>query len=187
VSPGTYSVSLSRLEEGTMVALAGPMAFEVKRLQESSIATAPEKERIAYDEAAQAVMAGMSMQRMQVDKLNKELATLREVAIRSDEPNIAEVMGMLRNLEETLESYSIRVKGEPSKTDIGEKTDPNVYTWLWAAAGGSNSTYGPTAAGKENLALAQAEANALQAMIDGVAVGKEKMEVLMEGWVKPGY
>lgn len=187
VGPGTYTVSLIRLEEGELVALAGPLSFEVKRLQESSIPAGPESERIAFDKSVESAMANMGMQRMRYEKLKKEIATVREAIIRSDEQDIGTAMSQLRSLEDQLDSFDVKLNGEPSKKALGEKTDPSISTWMWAAASSSNGTYGPTPAGVENLGYAQAELMLLKEMLDAIVLGKERLVESIEGWVKPGY
>jgi hypothetical protein len=187
VSPGTYSVSLSRLDDGKLSALAGPLSFEVKRLQESSIPTSPESERIAFDKSVESTMADMGIERMRYDKLKKEIATVREAIIRSNEKDIAGAMDQIHSLEKQLDAFDVRLNGEPSKNAIGEKTDPTVNTWLWAAASNSNSSYGPTPAGQENLGYAIEEVAVLKGMLDAIEQGKEEVEKSIESWVKPGY
>ena len=61
----------------------------------------------------------------------------------------------LLNLRDQCLEIDQKINGSKSRSEIGEKNEyPTIWTYLWAASGSSNSTYGPTASHKESLTIA---------------------------------
>jgi hypothetical protein len=76
-----------------------------------------------------------------------------------------------------------KTNGSKSRSEIGEKNEyPTIWTYLWAASGSANSTYGPTKSHKKSLTIANKifneltlELNAIKNLVNPL---KNKMETI---------
>ena len=77
----------------------------------------------------------------------------------------------LLNLRNKCLELDQKINGSKSRSEIGEKNEyPTIWTYLWAAGGSSNSTYGPTVSHKESLTIVNEIFNKLNSELNTIKV-----------------
>jgi hypothetical protein len=61
------------------------------------------------------------------------------------------------------------INGSKVRSEIGEKNEyPTLWTYLWAASGSANSSYGPTKSHKKSLDIASAMLSELESKLNSI-------------------
>ena len=183
--PGTYTVTLSKLHEGTWEQLDGPLEFGVKRLREGSLPAKPAAERIAYAKGFERLRADVRVQSERFGELEKDLGKAREAIVRSTQGDIAPTLATVRALEREMAGLRVRLRGQESRSTVGEKNDPTLYSRLGETRRAAGAQYGPTATAQANVKLIAAELAELTAALDGL---EQRLDGLMKAtasWDKP--
>ena len=162
VTPGTYSVSLGKRENGVVTALGQAQTFEVVSLREGALPRASFDEIDAFREnyfsfkedltATQRVLS----RDMQVVAAMKSALDKAEGASTDLAEKIEKTRIDLLNLDE-------RLTGNKTKAEIGEQSKPTPQSADGVARNAlSSSTYGPTGTHKATLQLATERLNAIK-------------------------
>lgn len=154
VNPGDYSAQLFKQVAGKFISISEKIAFNVKQLTKSSIKG-----------------SSVSM----ISEFRDELRNLRDQAnnlsnnIKDLKTNINMMLKAYErgsSLDENLHSSLLNNRnkildlqkdlgGSQVRKEIGEENEyPSMWSYLWSASGGANSTYGPTQTHKKSLETA---------------------------------
>lgn len=181
VTPGTYSATLMKMQNGKVVALGESVSFNVKRLYEGHL---PSDINVTADFWKQFDMLSR-------DAGTFELALGR--AIRSaDRVHIAAVRGNVDTdlieqavaLENDVKALQSRYGGNQAKGEIGEKSNPVLGDRLFALwKGVTRSTYGPTETHKKVMQLANQELKGLQSTLSEI---ERRISALSDAIVQAG-
>lgn len=160
-APGTYMVTLMARTEGSWTPLAESKSFVVKPLREGALEGAPHDqvaafwrrfERATRDVTALNMELGQAMQR----------ATSLATALARTPGATTELAGMVSGLTTALKELEMAINGSPAKREVGENTDPNIGSRLFAVQRGiERSTYGPTTTHREQLAIVEHDVQAM--------------------------
>ena len=165
--PGTYNVTLSRMQDGKLETLDGPVSFAVRRLRESSIPTATtDAERAAFAKTFERARADQRMQSKRFAELQKDLAMAREAIYRTESTDVAAALQTLRTLETDAETLKTRLGGVPSRSKLGEKNDPTIGSRIGETRGAAGLQYGPTGTARQSLTLIQSELTDVGTQLD---------------------
>ena len=154
VNPGEYSAQLFKQVAGEFISISEKIAFNVKQLTKSSIKG-----------------SSVSM----ISEFRDELRNLRDQAnnlsnnIKDLKTNINMMLKAYErgsSLDENLHSSLLNNRnkvldlqkdlgGSQVRKEIGEENEyPSMWSYLWSASSGANSTYGPTQTHKKSLETA---------------------------------
>lgn len=160
--PGTYTVSLSVEADGEIRQLAGPVSFRVKQMRDGSLEGSSYEEAFAFGRDLMDLHRSTSAASKTLRNLIKRVEAMQTALSRSlTEPG--ELDEQLHELRQDLFELEEKMFGNASKREIGEKTDPTVYSRLsFAFSGASNSTYGPTPQHRKSLEIARKEFEELE-------------------------
>lgn len=185
--PGTYQVSMSKIENGEIRQLSGPMSFEVKRLRENTVKGKSDAERIAFAKTYEQARIDYRMHSKRFEELQKEVAKAKEALTRSERADVSTAFKAIAGLEADIESLKVELRGEPTRTQIGEKVNPTIGSRLGETRGGSSPSYGPTGTSITNLKLIQSEIAALGKKLDTIEASYKELKGKMKGWKMPGW
>jgi len=143
-TPGTYSVTLSRLIDGQLTELAGPKEFEVVPLKEGAIKGASYDEMIAFRQRFNTYQQEMSLVRMELSKGIQKVSALEQALSRA-ELQPAALIDQLYKTRENLSLIDREVNGYESKNEVGERNELSPRSGLSMGYSALNTTYGPTA------------------------------------------
>lgn len=150
VTPGTYNVTLSKMENGTETVLDGPMDFEVKQLLKPSLPGASYDEIIAFRDKYESYSNDLTETNNSFKKANQMLAAMKKAYERADKQPV-DLRSQIYDFQSRLRSIDKRLNGNKAKREIGEKQNPlpgDGQLLGWVALSG---TYGPTGNHKQAL------------------------------------
>ena len=155
--PGTYTVSLSKREEGKVTELVGPTSFDVEPLGMSSLGEHDRRESLAFQkqtgELQRAVMGAY--------RVAQETATQIQYMKKVIEvtPNVDPTLGIeARNLELRLKDMLERFTGDPTKPRRNEPAAPGILNRLQTIVHGHwSTTQGPTSTQRRSYEIAADE------------------------------
>ncbi len=185
--PGTYSVTLSKQEGATWTTMAGPMSFEVKRLHEGSLSAKPAAERIAFAKNYEQARATYQLQTKRVAELEKDMKRAMDAVLRAEEKDISAATKTLDALGKDLAKLKVDLNGAPSRTKIGEKTNPSVGSRLGETRRGSGEIFGPTGTSMANLDLINTELATVDKEITRLESLLTGVKNMTRGWNMPSW
>ena len=188
VAPGAYSVTLSRMRDGAIEQLDGPLEFGVRRLREPAIPSPnTPAERVAFDRAYEAARADYALQRERLEDMREDYGKAHESVLRAEEGDLATVLAQLRDLRTRLEATQVALEGQPARSKVGEKNDPTLGSLIGETYRAHGLQHGPTATARESLTRIEAKLAALRGELDGMEALLEEVRANTSGWRKPGY
>lgn len=164
VTPGEYTVSLSKTVRGETTQLVEPQSFQVKRLRDGALppqADASEfwAEIAKFDRSVTA--ASMTLTHLQTK--TAQLATATQRVSGGDIDVLDESLNAIR---QEVNALSKAFNGNPARSQIGERQQPTVRSRLGRILTGLGpSTYGPTQTHREQFDYAKTEFESLEARI----------------------
>lgn len=153
VTPGEYSVSLSKEVDGKVTELDGPVTFRVKPLHKPTLEGAAPDEMIAYRERVKAVQDRMAESSERLDDLGKQVKQM-EIALNRSAIAPGTFNEELYALQDEVRALEMAINGSPSRGAVGEKAPPTVRDHFFAGYRGLSTTYGPTPNMARSLGLA---------------------------------
>ena len=160
--PGTYTVSLSREEEGKVTELAGPVTFKVEKLFEGTLEGMDEADALAFRKELETVMENISAAGIILDEARKRVNAFGTALERMPQP-VDTLYEEYYSLKRMLGEFEEQIKGDPAKMEVSEYDYPTLNQRIGVAYGGAwNLSYGPTGTQVENLELAKEEFKTLK-------------------------
>ena len=175
---GNYTVSLSKIENGTTSLLDGPSPFTVKALNKPSLKPASPTAIAAFQKDLASAQNSFAKLQDLSRKANDKISLLKIATERINE-NPAGAVKKLFELEKQIKSIQTRLYGNRSKSEIGERNAPNIGSRLSVARRGASTSHGPTALHMESLTIAKDEIGPimteLQMLLDDMIPNLEQM------------
>ena len=170
--PGTYTVTLSKQVDGKITELTDLMSFNVVQLYKGALVGSTPDEILAFAKEIDQLMLESSAMSIVFRNAQKKLKGMQYALSVTPEPP-GELDEQLFQLKTELQEIENQLYGNRSKEKIGEKDTPTFRSRLYFAQGGiRNITYGPTAAQKRSLEIAEAEFQDLKASLDEIINNK---------------
>ncbi|MFK8011304.1 MAG: hypothetical protein AB8B80_04635, partial [Marinicellaceae bacterium] len=168
VSPGEYTVSMSRHENGKVTQLDTPQPFLVEQLRKGVLEGSDNDEVVAFrkqlshlQKQTSASSALLKNAREKTKKLKLALSRSQSMPGKIDEE--------LMQIISALDLLDVEFNGPGSKKQIGEKHHMTINDRLFAAYYGTNfSTYGPTATHIKSFNIAEKQFNAFKSQLDSI-------------------
>jgi len=162
--PGTYTVTLAKLDQGEMTILDGPTSFEVVPLRKGSLEGSSPVEISAFAKQVQALSADVSLATYMFEASKKRIKGM-EVAISRTNKDISALAKQLFEFKQKMTKMEIQVSGSPSKDEVGEKNPPSIRSRMFTGYRGMSTTYGPTDTHRKSLSIAQEEMEKMMPII----------------------
>lgn len=167
VTPGTYTVSLVKVDGGTDTILDGPNEFEVKPLMEPTIKGASHEEIVAFRDEFQSFKNDLASANAKLSKAKQYSSALMKAFERADDQP-SSLLSDIYAFRKDVKMIDQKMNGYNSKKEVGEKNNPvpgDANLLGWVALGG---TYGPTGNHKKALNRAKGQLVSLADDLDGV-------------------
>lgn len=153
-TPGTYSVSLYKKEDGELTQLAGPMEFEVKKLRDGALPPKPTSEIDAFREDFQAFQQDLMATNTTLEKNLKKVDAMKRAFKQAKRPT-NDLYAKIHTAKEKLLDLQTVMKGNAAKNEVGERNPPSPNDGSFIGFVALNNTYGPTENHKKAFARAQ--------------------------------
>lgn len=184
VSPGNYTVTLSKQIDGVITQLSEPMEFVVEQMRKGALNGSSPKETAAFWKEISEVRNVSSAVSIVLDKAMKKLQLMRK-ALENTNIDRSELESKLFNLKTEIMDIEDAFIGKKAKGKIGERKNPSIGNRISAAQmGTSSSTYGPTPTHKRSLEIAKKELANIKALIEEVI--NTKIPALEKELIKAG-
>jgi photosystem II stability/assembly factor-like uncharacterized protein len=156
VSPGQYTVSLSKRVRGQTTQLVGPQPFTVERLRDGALPPQEDAAQFWADIAAfdRSVTAAASI----LSELDKKAGLLAIAAERAQGGDPVALDNQWQTIRDELNILNAMLNGNPARNALWERTQPTVRSRLGIILTGLGaSTYGPTDTHRQQFGFAQSE------------------------------
>lgn len=166
VAPGKYTATLYKQKDGVSEQLAGPVDFTIERMYEGALPTAEPEVTAGFWRENEILNRSVTAAIRVLDNALERVKILEKALLRTTSVP-GEIDKQAHNLKHRLYKIEGRLRGNRSKSTIGEKNNPSLFTRTsFANSAFTSSTYGPTPAQKRSLELASDEFNKLKADLD---------------------
>ena len=173
VTPGSYTVTLSKQVDGEVTVLDGPVPFEVVPLRKGTLKGSSYEDIIAFTSELEDLQGAMSAFNFTLDHCQKKIGAMETAVSRLDK-DAPELIADLYQLKKKLTAFDRKVNGSDAKREIGERNNPSVQSRMFVGFRGLSTTYGPTEMHKESLRIAKSEFSVLSAELSDIESGELK-------------
>ncbi|WP_282159872.1 WD40/YVTN/BNR-like repeat-containing protein [Ulvibacterium marinum] len=143
VIPGTYTVTLSKRIDGKITQMAEPQRFEVIPLGKGALEGASYEEITAFTEEYHAFQKDLTATNAVLSKNLMLVNAMQRAADKSDKPS-TDLINSIYEVRERLLNIEKELKGDQTKGEIGERSDPTPQNANSVASTALRTTYGPT-------------------------------------------
>ncbi len=161
VTPGTYTVTVSQLVDGTLLPLKGARSFAVKEMEQGVLTPKPNEEinqfRLKYEEFRQQLMAATTS----LDKGLSAVDAMKRALGQSTSPS-PELYARIHGARENLLDLQKILKGSPARNEVGEFNPPSPQDAVSVGTRALGNTYGPTPNHRKALARAEQQLQEIQ-------------------------
>ncbi|CAM1343386.1 glycosyl hydrolase [Tenacibaculum amylolyticum] len=162
VAPGTYTVEMSLLKDGTLSKLTDPVSFEVKPLNNVEMPAKDRLEKVAFQKKLAKLQADLRIAQNLMSESRNKLRYIKVAIKQADQP-LGGLLTEVKGIEDQLEQIQLDLYGDPIKRrlDIDQPLSP-------ASRLGSigyeqkYSTATPTNTHKESYAIAKEQVEAIK-------------------------
>lgn len=164
VSPGTYTVSLSKRENGEIENLAGPQSFEVQTLGKGALPAKPEEEKIVFRKEFQQFQQELKATLTELNKGKQKVQAMKRAYTQATKPS-KELYKAIHDADDKLDEIQSVVDGSAAKNEIGENNSPSPRDAVTVGTRALGNTYGPTANHKKALNRAQQQLSRVEQQV----------------------
>jgi photosystem II stability/assembly factor-like uncharacterized protein len=154
--PGTYTATLTKVEDGASTPLSDPITFDVVPLREGTLEGAPPAEIAAFREEVEALQQDLTTAsntlEHQLDKLHA-----MQTALARAEQEAPDLQQRLYDTRMRLLELSEAMNGSEAKDEIGERDPPSPRSRLFVGYRALRTTYGPTPLHRETIETGRSE------------------------------
>ena len=154
VKPGKYSATLYLVENGLTTKLSEKKSFKVNPIYESTLKGTTFEEYNKYMDDYFKVYGDIESLEYDFKTVEEKIKSLK-IAIDNTPRKAKELVLDFYNLKNSFLSMKIKVFGNESKMEIGEKNPPSLINRIRVAGQGLSSSYGPTKLHLESLDMAR--------------------------------
>lgn len=158
VSPGKYTVSLSKVVSDEVTELAGPVAFEIKALENRSL---PTTDRVAQSEFNRSVLKLSSVvggANQVLREINNQMRHINDALVRTEIAHDHELIALARKVEKTAGELRTKLSGDRNARTLDMDMPPSVGGRLGMLVYQLfSSTSDPTQTNKDSYEIAKEE------------------------------
>lgn len=155
--PGTYTATLTKVVDGEVTVLSGPVEFEVVPLREPTLEGPDYEEMLAFQQEVNAFQQELSMFDNKLEHQIRKVDAMGRALDRADQEN-HELMKSLYNARMQLLDLQEKVQGSEARNEIGERNPPTPSERMFVGMRALyTSNYGPTELHKRTVDAGKAE------------------------------
>ena len=153
-NPGEYSAQLFKQVEGKFISISEKILFNVKQLTESSIKGSSITEISEFKDELYDLKENANNLYDNIEDLNTKINIMLKAYERAASLD-KKLHDLLLNNRNKVLDLQKKLGGSQVRKEIGEENEyPTMWSYLWAANSGANTTYGPTKSHKKSLNIA---------------------------------
>ena len=183
VTPGTYSVTLSKQVDGVITELDGPVNFEVVPLRKGAMEGASYEEIAGFRQKMEELQTSISAASYMMSQSRSKISAM-ETAIERSRGETGTIASQLHQLKQDMLALNEEMYGSEAKGEIGELTPSSIRSRMFMGYRGLSTTYGPTDMHKESIKIAQGQLEAFMPKIEKIY--KERIPELEEALMQAG-
>jgi len=168
VIPGKYTVSMSREYQGQVTSLGDDQSFEIQPLRAGALKGIPLAETKAFREELGTIRTDLNAMNDAMSSSKKLLDALKRAAYNTN-ADTKDVLLTIHETTEKLKALSLKMYGDDTPGDIGERSDPTFQSWYFTATNGARGTYGPTKMHKQCLDLAKTAMKGMKTDVNDIS------------------
>ena len=166
-TPGTYTATLQKYQDGTVTDLSDPVTFEVEPLREGTLEGASSDEFASFRQQLETFQQELSSaSRTLEEQIDRVHALQTALARGGDAPDL---IARLSDARSRLLEIREEMEGSESKDQIGQGDAPTPYSRLFVGYRALGTTYGPTELHKETVAIGRRELADIRSRLTEVA------------------
>ena len=168
VEPGTYTVDMQLYKNNELTKLAGPIAFEVKALDNTVMPAENRAAKVVFQKEVMQLEADLGACQTIINETNTKLKYIKAAIKRSEQP-FGELTKSVVTIENKLKQIRLELFGDSvkSKLDISQVQSPANRIGLIGYEQ-KYSTSAPTKTHKDSYAIAKGEIVVLKKRVEGV-------------------
>ncbi|WP_299361782.1 glycosyl hydrolase [Winogradskyella sp.] len=168
VAPGNYTVEMGLLKEGDLIALTGPVRFEVKALDNVELPAENRAEKVAFQKAVSKLQADFGIAQKLMSESRNKLKYIKAAIKRAEQP-LSNLSVSVKAIEDQLDEMQLAMYGDPVKRrlDIGQPPSPasRLGSIGWEQ---KYSTATPTQTHRDSYAIAKDEIKAIKSKMERI-------------------
>ena len=164
-TPGTYSVTLSKVVDGVVTDLAGPQNFNVVPLREmGALKGASYDEISAFRVEVENFQEDIKATSTVLENAMKKIGAMNIALSRADKES-KELVTKIHAAKQQLLDLNIEMNGNPAKEEVGEKSNPTPMNRMFVGFRALSTTYGPTPMHKESVAIGKKQLEGIKSSL----------------------
>ncbi len=181
VAPGMYSATLYKQKDGVAEQIAEPLEFAIERMYDGALPSAAPEITAGFWRENEILNRSVTAAAKVLDNALERVKILEKALLRTTSAP-GEIDKQAYELKQRLLEVESMLRGNRSKSTVGEKNNPSLYTRTnFANSAFTSSTYGPTPAQKRSLELAADEFNKLKTELEQIVnIDIPKLESKLE-------
>ncbi|NND05165.1 MAG: glycosyl hydrolase, partial [Saprospiraceae bacterium] len=151
-SPGTYTITMSKIVGGEVTELSSPQTFELLPLRDGALPRTNEDDMDAFREDLDAFQEDLTATSLVQQENKKKIAAMQTALLRSAKHDQT-ITADLHSTKQRLLAIDQELVGYRSKGEVGQQNDPTPSTRLNLSKRALSTTYGPTTTQREQLEI----------------------------------
>ena len=185
VSPGNYTVSLSKIVDGETTEIASPVSFTIKALNNTTL---PATDRIALDDFNRKVLklsGRVGATRQTLGEIRSQLRYINEALVRAEVAHDSDLIKNARMVEKSLAEISTQLNGDRVAGTLDMGRPPSVGNRVgFLVYQLFSSTADPTQTNRDSYAIAVEEFKPILSSLQKLV--NQDMKNLQDQLVKSG-
>ena len=185
VSPGKYSVTLSKIVKDEVTQMAGPVSFAIKELENRSL---PATDRIALDDFNRKVLklsGAIGAARQTLREVRNQMRHINNALVRAEMAHDHELVTLARSLEKRANEISTGLNGDRVASTLDIARPPSVGNRMGMLVYQMfSSTSDPTQTNRDSYAIAAEEFIPIWASLKKLV--NEDLKKVQDGLVSAG-
>lgn len=151
VNPGEYSAKLFKQIEGEYVSISEKVTFNVKQLSKGALPGSSIDQISQFRNKLNNLRNSTNNLSNNIEDLKDKINIMLKAYERATLLN-ENLHSMLLDVRIQVIDLQEKISGSKARKEIGEENKyPTIWTYLWSASSGANSTYGPTKTHEKSL------------------------------------
>lgn len=168
VEPGTYSVTMEKVVRGEQAVIAGPVSFQVKRLENTALPQTDPAVREEFDLAADREYAKVQAASAKANNIRDKLTAI-ETALFKAKTEVGNLPQKVRGLKKETDRIITLISGPPVRSARVASEPPTISNRIrFVLRATSSSSSGPTEAQKQQLSIVQTRMKAVNEQLNNL-------------------
>ena len=180
VNPDNYTAQLFKQIEGEFIAISDRIDVKIKPLHKNNSSNSSYNSVVKFWNDVYELRTNTNELSSNIkdtkNKINLMIKSYERGELLNNQlhKKLLDLRMQCLNLEQ-------KINGSKVRSEIGERNEyPTIWTYLWAASGSSNSTYGPTKSHEKNLTNAKVIFNQLNIALNMIINSSESLLIKLE-------